>query len=118
MKPEELKSTDVRIGNTVYTKLGGGKWRPCALDYKDISFIDIKGQVVYKPIPLTEDWLIKFGLEKMKESEYTINTYNLLGFKLWINKGKFLFNDSIEIKYVHRLQNLAYDLGKELTTKK
>ena len=67
------------------------------------------------PIPLTEEWLIKFGVKLMPESEYTMNTYDIAGFKLWRTNGKFLFNDKIEIKYVHQLQNIYFALtNKEL----
>lgn len=64
------------------------------------------------PIPLTEEWLDRSELEKMPESEYTMNTYDFCGFKLWCNNGKFLFADKIEIETVHHLQNLFFDLKK------
>ena len=128
-----MKVTELKIGNYI---LGlplefdeNEDWEVC-----EVVILDSVGETEYeiwvdsksnsehfsefKPIPLTEDWLIKFELEKMSESEYTLNTYDLANFKLWMNGGRFLFNDTIEIKYVHRLQNLYFDLkDKELKLK-
>lgn len=74
-----------------------------------------------KPIPLSEEILIKAGFVKMFETEYTINTYQLGFIKLWDKKGDFsqLFiqlHEYIEIKHLHTLQNFYYLLSncKEL----
>lgn len=81
------------------------------------------------PIPLTEEWLIKFGFEK-NNKDYLLNNvlifdYTYLGtgdnhhigfmFKWgnYINEGK-----DIVIQYVHQLQNLYFALtGEELELK-
>jgi len=79
-----------------------------------------KFQDIYSPIPLTEDWLKKFGFKQMRESEYTFDTYELNDVKLWQKTNyEFFFEYShIEIKYVHSLQNLYFALTeKELTFK-
>jgi hypothetical protein len=69
----------------------------------------------YEPIPLTEDWLLKFGFEtngkKMK-----------IELELELEGDKKLFfvhsRGEIHIQYVHQLQNLYFALtGKELTIK-
>ena len=64
-----------------------------------------------KPIPLTEEWLLKFGF---RES----NKY-LFKYKLGLKKrGDNYFYDNISIKHVHQLQNLYFALtGEELTLK-
>lgn len=67
-----------------------------------------------KPIPLTEDWLLKFGFVKSKENEW----YHLLDFQIEIvvdenNEFVFCVVEGIvlkHIKYVHQLQNLHYCL--------
>jgi hypothetical protein len=69
----------------------------------------------YKPIPLTEDWLLKLGFEEMnlhlnwkKRNHQMILNDGV--FRIWLNG----YNK--EIKYVHQLQNLYYALtGEELT---
>lgn len=77
---------------------------------QQLSEIDIQ------PIPLTEEWLIKFGFEI--EKEYWINEY---GLKVWHNgKGFYHLNDEIlvYIDYIHQLQNFCFaTTGRELTLK-
>jgi len=66
----------------------------------------------YEPIPLTEEWEVKFGFEQT--SEYSIEL-NISGYCLevqfkWGNKT---FYNGAEIKpllYVHQLQNLYFSL--------
>ncbi len=72
----------------------------------------------YCGIPLTEEWLLKFGFDK-KDKSYIKNSF------LFINNNsiyKFLYKLSIiesEVKYVHQLQNLYFALtGEELTIEK
>lgn len=70
----------------------------------------------FKPIPLTEEWLLKFGFkhnEGMADSWLFFN-----GFPMNNHMGGWHFNDlsiSVLIKYVHQLQNLYFALtGEEL----
>lgn len=66
------------------------------------------------PIPLTEDWLLKFGFDMKYGNTYLkdrmkfdINTIGLVRFH-WSQKVTY-------IKYVHQLQNLYFALtGQEL----
>ncbi|MCK5605295.1 hypothetical protein KAR91_25610 [Candidatus Pacearchaeota archaeon] len=89
----------------------------CRADGANISdYID----EMFTPIPLTEEWLIKFGFEKIiahKDKRcihYIINEIELLAN---IN-GDGIYDllwGVCEIKYVHQLQNLYFCLfGKEL----
>lgn len=70
------------------------------------------------PIPLTEDWLIKFGANKYSE-------YFELGHTEWYKEEDYFkpksyyfadgFKDGFKLKYVHQLQNLYFALtGEEL----
>tara|TARA_R110002167_G_scaffold331706_1_gene538369 strand:+ start:16534 stop:16917 length:384 start_codon:yes stop_codon:yes gene_type:complete len=69
-----------------------------------------------KPIPLTEEWLLKFGFEKY-EFDHKENQYRFKERLLVIRKGFFCdYGTSVELKHVHQLQNLYYALtGEELT---
>jgi len=113
-----IKSNELRIGNSI---LQDGElvfvtpWR--------LGLIELDS-VVYEPIPLTEEWLIKFGFfEKYKS---TSNRWNIGGFELHDCEdddgqlqGVFLYDFRLEVKYVHQLQNLYFALtGKELEIKK
>jgi hypothetical protein len=74
-----------------------------------------------QPIPLTEEWLLKFGFEKEKPdylwwrlNGVTINVFNGEAYKL--NTGGYTFYR--HFKHVHQLQNLYFALtGEELTLK-
>lgn len=70
-----------------------------------------------QPIPLTEEWLFKFGFVKKDfglRVDYYANTKALWKIKFINNVYK---RDRIEIKHVHQLQNLYFALtGHELKT--
>lgn len=75
-----------------------------------------------KPIPLTEEWLFKFGFS-ITENQADIlvnNRYNLrvtdLGY-ISIQKWTKMINLMVCCEYVHQLQNLYFELTREeLTT--
>jgi len=117
-----MKKAELRIGNIIAYNNNGFPVRVNALDTKNCyynsscksSYDSMNG------IKLTEEWLLKFGFELMKQSEYTLNTYELNGIKLWNKKMDFselIFEFSNQnIKYMHQLQNLYFALtNKELT---
>lgn len=63
----------------------------------------------YEPIPLTEEWLLKFGFNGWDKGNYTM---------ILSNGNFFEFGNIIaqNIKYVHQLQNLYFVLvGEELS---
>lgn len=84
-----------------------------------------------KPIPLTEEWLLKFGFEKIEAKTdrilYRFNsTYNesLINFEMHLfnNGGVSIFdinnntgfgNRLTTMNYVHQLQNLYFALTNE-----
>jgi hypothetical protein len=80
-------------------------------DYKDLI-----------PIQLTEQWLIDFGFSRIDEivsRDYVYTIYfGGTEFELFLNpkNGKIRFRNSpieIEVKYVHRLQNLYSTITEE-----
>ena len=90
--------------------------------------IMIGGLGLIKPIPLTEEWLIKFGFEKITNDyisgdfEYSITDCLIDGnmeFVYVCSKDATLESKCQLPKYVHQLQNLYFTLtGEELTIKK
>jgi hypothetical protein len=81
-------------------------------------FFDEDKTVTYDPIPLTEEWLLQFGFETND-----VRYWQISSFRLHINRyGELIFKVVTfeqEIKYVHQLQNIYFDLvGEELTIKK
>lgn len=126
---------EFRVGNIVYDTKDH-----CKVTVSELDFI---AQIYkyYEPIPLTEEWLIKFGFESRNEgADNTIVIGNGNGSELNIEKDlvsdvyNVLFTrgntrnkvpgidyDYVyagEIKFVHQLQNLVHALtGEELTIK-
>ena len=73
-------------------------------NYKDALFLD-----EINAIPLTEEWLAKFGFEN-KTKTFVLNNISIKQ----QTKGYFFYL-SIMIQYVHQLQNLYFALtGEEL----
>ena len=126
-----MKANELRVGNHIqngivveikhtvsrikYLYLGKEE-RYCFNDYADLI-----------PIPLTEEWLVKSGFEKVDDSFF------LKGFEVWQTdcgneKGNeyvgffYPLRDrgmmDLEIKFIHQLQNLYFALtGEELKIK-
>ena len=76
----------------------------------------------FNPIPLTEKWLLDFGLEETKKNRYLLDDdYDVVfdGENYYFRIGTYMDNPpSVKIKHVHQLQNLYFaPTGKELTLK-
>jgi len=74
-------------------------------------------------IPLTEEWLLKFGLTTAHYSDRDSPRYELPGYGYEIRLGDdgehgvyFEGNCMTYIKFVHQLQNLTYSLTEEELT--
>jgi hypothetical protein len=73
-------------------------------------------RINYQPIPITEEWLLKFGFIKSSDNNY----YKGDKFTIYNRFENFGLIGGLlswkEFKYVHQLQNLYFALtGKELT---
>ena len=118
-----MKASELRIGN--YVQLEGLK-RPIK-----VSIIDTTETSTYtkaKPIPLNEEWLIKFGFDKVGIALTSIAiaplnlpcTFNLPNTPFSFCQGKLILTTGtgdfcVNIDYVHQLQNLYFALtGEEL----
>ena len=137
---KELTAQNLRVGN--YIQLNQ-KWfernpnlsnTPKINIVKDISFdialgehaINSYSMCYLKPIPLTEQWLIDFGFEKINHiggySFYSIirngkNKKDIPNINIY-ESYTTIGNNSMckHLEYVHQLQNLFFCLtGKELT---
>lgn len=114
-----MTASELRIGNLIFD------------DYREIVVdvhINILRSIInnnpcfYKPIPLTEEWLLKLGFQEHPNDYYYFGGYKIrfdLDNDLNPIKFCFLFFDigdwEMEIKYVHQLQNLYFALtGEEL----
>lgn len=123
-----MKASDLRIGNYVNEWLNNDSpndkkiQKVITVEYSDI-FICSDDSNRYSPIPLTEDWLEKFGLVCDKDADEFEEWYNPDVESWFILKDKvggyyYPYGSSIEIDFVHQLQNLYFALtGEELTLK-
>lgn len=68
------------------------------------------------PMKLTEELLLKFRFEVYK-SDHKESQYRYKGRLIVVIGNEFYdYGTSVKIEYVHRLQNLYFELGKELKT--
>jgi hypothetical protein len=71
------------------------------------------------PIPLTEEWLLKFRFEDRgpQPDSDELGRFTKYPIGLWIMDGSFITagDFDVSLKYVHQLQNLYFALtGEEL----
>lgn len=118
MKANELKATDLRIGNYVTQK--GARFVEI-VDFEHFELLSRKA-IVLEPIQLTEEWLLKFGFEKQERIngiDYNLHPLIFM-FKnksIWMLKIQMqTIDNGNKIKHVHQLQNLYFALtNTELT---
>lgn len=112
MNKEELKPQDLRIGNL---------FNPSQPVQVEAWMLLPESNVVFEPIPLTEEWLEKFGFEydqiTFQKSLLMISfSSNWDKSTIWINSFAFGKIERHDVIYVHQLQNLFFALtGEELT---
>ena len=121
-----MKANELRIGNLVKNKIDGSVNPVNFLAPTDMGMVLTTSYFPHftieqaEPIPLTEEWLVRFGFEYTEIHE-GFNQYrkDLLNLSITPNGFEiFLTFKWINIKHVHQLQNLYFALtGEELTIK-
>lgn len=102
-----MKASELRIGNLIYSK---GLKENIKVEYSLLSNNDDCMNYLYNPIPLTDEWLVKFGFKKGVKGWFKTLDNNLK-FNL------YMYNRSLYLS-VHQLQNLYFALtNEELTLK-
>lgn len=125
-----MKAQELRIGNfcawgyldkTIYPERLGTIWNITnkSVLVKTKTHKHTVGIDRVMPIPLTEEWLLKFGLIKVKNiDEDSIWMFNDINFTYETERCLVILDRYIisVCKYVHQLQNLYFALtGEELT---
>ena len=127
-----IKATELRIGNWVNCRMGRDvKVHGIESNWDYVWLNHLNGAGVYKdnvddidPIPITEDWLLKFGfVEEFPLTWNKVRNYHQIGLikfnEFWTVSIAGTFG-MIEVKYkhIHQLQNLYFALtGEELEEK-
>jgi hypothetical protein len=126
-----MNAKELRIGNYVNIGLKSSGLRTdydaiTASGLMDLQVNKERSSFIYEPIPLTEEWLVKFGFKKDDEDDYCFKGFHVedrnLNLSLPIDKmlrlkdgfgcwsvGGYLR----DVKYVHQLQNLYFTLINE-----
>jgi len=105
-----IEARELRIGNLVFDALNGD------LTLRQENLCDFaNGFIHLQPIPLTEEWLIKFGFELVDSHDDHLYYLSETDFSLDRNMQFDNSYKRVELKFVHSLQNLYFALtNKEL----
>ena len=132
---KNMEATELRIGNFIYKQIPKKDTQLQLVEVLSIDgsfeFLDVKNSESYitekcslkafEPIPLTEEWLGKFGFDiKDKDRlDWVKGAFNLERSNEDNNKFCFeVYSHYIPLDYVHQLQNLYFALtGEELKLK-
>ena len=122
-----VEANELRVGNWVALDLNHSDTSEFQIELADLNLIATDKNRNYNPIPLTDEWLVKFGFEKNKNK---VDIYELGRLRIWIGSNgrclAYLIEEDttfghyipVPIEYVHQLQNLYFAItGEELTIK-
>jgi hypothetical protein len=128
-----MKASELRIGNYIRLMFNYEDYETIQVISDELVSVD-KKQADYEPLPLTEEWLYKFGFKNIDKGGNDYITYTdpnhdyYLQLDVRRKDNKYLILDNsfddlrafsmVDIEYVHQLQNLYFALtGEELTFK-
>ena len=121
-----MKVNEIRIGNYHYYHIvdpldeRGEYDEVCQIDADDFRVLTEFVCPEYKPILLTEEWLLKFGCEKAKRG-FVIDRFRLTyneKYKFWYVVDDSTLSYITKVEFVHEWQNVYFVLnGTELTIK-
>lgn len=112
-----IKANELRIGNIVKSNVGNPESNDWVIiELHHLIHIHDGNYLGYEPIPLTEEWLLKFGFKEVSCDKFFKDDFAVyFGWYEQIsiyNDDQFLRN----LIYIHQLQNLYFALtGEELT---
>jgi len=112
-----MKANELRLNNYVLDQ--GMETTVTCIEEERLS--TEKGKLPYSfyheitPIPLTEEWLLKFGFESLFSGAGYVKDRVEIGYN---HNGFYIIASGLKIEYAHQLQNLYFALcGNELDIK-
>ena len=115
-----MKANDLRIGNYFIRNNIVSQVHPCIIE--DV----FNGKTTIKPIPITEEWLLKFGFYyQSSDKNYVVKSKQENNNSIKKIDGDWCYNNDYsdascyfvrELRYIHELQNLYYALNEEELT--
>jgi hypothetical protein len=112
-----MKANEMRIGNW-YDENGATK----QVNPNTIEAVWVAERIWCKPIPLTEEWLLKFGFKYDTDNDKLCKSLHIDILSFRASEGHMCLQSQgyrtlyKHIKYVHQLQNLYFALtGEEIT---
>jgi hypothetical protein len=114
-----MKASELRIGNLIHNKQGNIVY----VNTNHLTLLSYGIENEFNPIPLTEEWLIKFGFSREAKVgsemgtdgvEFRVYHFDVLTFNTnhgWWYKVQRI-NDT-PLEYVHQLQNFYFALTGE-----
>jgi hypothetical protein len=112
-----IQANELRLGNLILKN--NEIYEISSLFFVDLHDGTIRenynNSYIIEPIPLTEEWILKFGLKKTKYKSDIIYDFGLQNSTyITIDKNDlsyFMWDEYLtSIKYVHQLQNLYFAL--------
>ncbi|MBQ0140398.1 MAG: hypothetical protein KBT36_14025 [Kurthia sp.] len=99
-----MRAEQLRLGNWVYDDMNN----MVKVDHQDIGE---ELYIFYKPIPLTEEILLKCGFLNLPILD---NHFYVKGMLILKRDETFIHDKTgVELKYLHQLQNLIYALTQQ-----
>jgi hypothetical protein len=119
-----MKANELRIGNWINHKYSPPSFIVSVINTFNENTVNGIELEDCEPIPLTQEWLLKFGFKKWNDCCYCNGKLVVEGLFKNFNESICLLrcgnDDYVEltnINYVHQLQNLYFAIiGEELTT--
>jgi hypothetical protein len=129
-----IKATELRIGNYIKLMFNYEDYETIQVTSDELVDVD-KKRADYEPLPLTEEWLFKFGFKNIDKGDNDYITYTDSNHDYYLQidvrrkDGKYSILDNsfddlrdfsmVDISYVHQLQNMYFTLtGEELILNK
>jgi hypothetical protein len=120
-----MKANDLRINNYVLDRKSNehkivkeiSSWDKLAM-VRFENEMNLPSKLELSPIPLTEEWLINFGFEFLRQQDGTQGVFSNGLIDLTLSNSGNIYYEIKILPYVHKLQNLYYVLkDEELTIK-